>query len=503
MTIPFKSRPVEFHQYQLFPGNVFDLLPEDHECFLYGELFEQLDTTSIEQTYSRKGQHAYHPKLMVSILIYAYSRGVFSSRQIERRCREDLSFLFIAQNHCPNFRVLSDFRKDHAAFFQTCFKQTVQLALALKLASLGHISLDGSKFKANTSKHKAMSYQHLKEQERQLTDEIEALIAQAARCDQEEDQRYHEQTGYELPADLQFKQGRLSKIKAAKQALEAREAELNPDQPIDGKKQISFADTDARIMGKKGDFHYRYNGQISVDADQQIIVAQHLSLNANDQQEVEPALTALQDSTGRLPDQLSADNGYFSGNNLEAFAQQGVDAYLAPGKGETTPLSPLVTSERKLVKADFTYHEADDTYTCPGEQTLTVVRHSAEGQKIYQGHASVCAECPYFKRCCQSQKGEARTLSSDAQEPLRQQMREKMRQPAAKAVYRQRKVIVEPVFGQIKNSGFRGFSVRGKDKVAGEFSLVCATHNLKKMVKAMGTGLVRPNFGKWALNPAT
>lgn len=411
--------------------------------------------------------------------------------------------MFIAQKHCPNFRVLSDFRKDHAAFFQTCFKQTVQLALALKLASLGHISLDGSKFKANTSKHKAMSYQHLKEQERQLTDEIEALIAQAARCDQEEDQRYQDQTGYELPADLQFKQGRLSKIKAAKQALEAREAELNPDQPIDDKKQISFADTDARIMGKKGDFNYRYNGQISVDADQQIIVAQHLSLHANDMQEVEPALTALQDSTGRLPDQLSADNGYFSGNNLEALAQQGVDAYLAPGKGETTPLSPLAASERKLVKADFTYHETNDTYTCPGEQTLTVVRHSAEGQKIYQGHASVCAECPYFKRCCQSQKGEARTLSSDAQEPLRQQMREKMRQPAAKAVYRQRKVIVEPVFGQIKNSGFRGFSVRGKDKVAGEFSLVCATHNLKKMVKAMGKGLVRPNFGKWALNPAT
>jgi hypothetical protein len=255
-------------------------------------------------------------------------------------------------------------------------------------------------------------------------------------------------------------------------------------------------------MGKKGDFNYSYNGQISVDADRQIIVAQHLSLNANDKQEVEPALSALQDSTGRLPDQFSADNGYFSGDNLDALAQQRVDAYLAPGKGETTQLSPLDASERKLVKADFSYNETDDAYTCPGGQTLTVVRRSAEGQKVYQGQASVCAECPYFKRCCQSQKGEARTLSTDDQEPLRQQMREKMRQPAAKAVYRQRKVIVEPV-GQIKNSGFRGFSVRGKAKVTGEFSLVCATHNLKKMVKAMGTGFVRPNFGKWALNPAT
>lgn len=502
MTIPFKSAPVEFHQHQLFPANIFDLLPEEHDCFLYSELFEQLDTSSVEQSYSRKGQHAYHPKLIVSILIYAYSRGVFSSRQIERRCCEDLSFMYIAQSHCPNFRVLSDFRKDHGEFFQTCFKQTVQLAMELKLASLGHISLDGSKFKANTSKHKAMSYQRLKEQEQHLTEEIETLIAQAARCDQEEDQRYHNQTGYELPADLQFKQGRLSKVQAAKQTLEAREAELNPDQPIDGKKQISFADTDARIMGKKGDFNYSYNGQISVDADRQIIVAQHLSLNANDKQEVEPALSALQDSTGRLPDQFSADNGYFSGGNLQALEQQSVDAYLAPGKGETTQLSPLDASERKLVKADFSYHETDDTYTCPGGQTLSVVRRNAEGQKVYQGQAAVCAECPYFKRCCQSQKGEARTLTTDDQEPLRQRMREKMRQPAAKAVYRQRKVIVEPVFGQIKNSGFRGFSVRGKDKVAGEFSLVCATHNLKKMVKAISTGFVRPNFGKWALNPA-
>jgi transposase len=502
MTIPFKSAPIEFHQSVLFPSNVFDLLPEDHECFLYGELFDQLDTSSVEQTYSRKGQRAYHPKLIVSILIYAYSRGVFSSRQIERRCREDLSFMFIAQNHCPNFRVLSDFRKDHTEFFHTCFKQTVQLAMELKLASLGHISLDGSKFKANTSKHKAMSYQRLKEQEQQLTGEIEALIAQAARCDQEEDQRYHDQTGYELPEDLQFKQGRLSKIQAAKQALEAREAELNPAQPIDGKKQISFADSDARIMGKKGDFDYGYNGQISVDVDQQIIVGQHLSLNANDKQEVGPALTALQDTTGRLPDQISADNGYFSGNNLQALEQQAVNAYLAPGKGETTPLSPLEAQERKLVKADFAYNETDDTYTCPGGQTLPVVRHGVDGHKVYQGQSEVCAECPYFKRCCQSQKGEARTLNTDDQEPFRQRMREKMRQPAAKAVYRQRKTIVEPVFGQIKNRGFRGFSVRGKDKVAGEFSLVCATHNLKKIVKAIGTGLVRPNFGKWALNPA-
>jgi len=145
MTIPFKSSPVEFNQHLLFPSNIFDLLPKDNDCYLYTELFQMLDSSTIESSYQVKGQNAYHPKLIVSILIYAYSRGVFSSRQIERRCHEDLSFMFIAQMNCPNFRVLSDFRKNHGDFFQDCFKQTVKLAMELKLASLGHISLDGSK----------------------------------------------------------------------------------------------------------------------------------------------------------------------------------------------------------------------------------------------------------------------------------------------------------------------------------------------------------------------
>jgi transposase len=290
MSVPFKSSPVEFNQHLLFPTNIFDLLPKDHECFLYADLFQQIDTSSLESLYSVKGQNAYHPRLIVSILIYAYSQGVFSSRKIEKRCNEDLSFMFIAQMNCPNFRVLSDFRKDHGDFFQDCFKQTVKLAIELKLASLGHISLDGSKFKANTSKHKAMSYGRLQEKEQALSAEIADLIEKANRCDQDEDKTYRDKTGYEIPDDLKFKQDRLAKIKAAKKVLEQREEQLNPGKAIDAKKQISFADTEARIMGKNGSFEYAYNAQISVDADLQIIVAQHISQNASDKQEVEPAV---------------------------------------------------------------------------------------------------------------------------------------------------------------------------------------------------------------------
>jgi hypothetical protein len=408
--------------------------------------------------------------------------------------------MFIAQMNCPNFRVLSDFRKNNSAFFHDCFKQTVQLAIELKLASLGHISLDGSKFQASSSKHKAMSYGRLKEQEQALSQEIDDLIEKASHCDDEEDQAYKDQTGYEIPEDLKHKKARLKQIEEAKVALEKREEALNPGKPIADKKQISFADKDARIMGKKGDFDYQYNAQISVDEDHQIIVGQHLSQKANDKQEIEPALTAIKETTGTLPDKLSADNGYMSGDNLQALQETPIEPYIATNKGEKSHQMELDESERKLVKADFDYDEATDTFTCPGQQKLSVVSRGKDGSRTYQGDIKVCNDCPYKSRCCQSSKGEARTINTDDKEALRQQMNHKMEEEESKAIYKQRKVIVEPVFGQIKNTGFRGFSVRGKEKVAGEFSLVCAVHNLKKISKAIFRGEIRPKFVKKPIN---
>jgi len=500
MNPPFKPSPVELNQRLLFPPNIFDLLNKDHECYLYEDIFQQLDTSELESNYSELGQRAYHPKLIVSILIYAYSRGVFSSREIERRCHEDLSFMYIAKMNCPNFRVLSDFRKDHSEFFHDCFKQTVKLAMELKLVSLGHISLDGSKFKANSSKHKAMSYKRLKEKEQELTAEIDALIEKASHCDEEEDKAYMERTGYEIPEDLKHKEKRIAQIKEAREALEAREAALHPGKEAEDKKQISFADKEARIMGKKGDFDYRYNGQISVDSDTQIIVGQHLSQNANDKQELKPALEQVKETTGELPDKLSADNGYMSGDNLAALDEIPVDVYIATDKGEKENKIPLSESGRKLVKADFDYNEEENTFSCPGGQILEMKRESKDGTRTYQGEAEACANCPYQIRCCHSKKGSARSITSDDKEPLRQQMNSKMEKDDSKAVYKERKIIVEPVFGQIKNTGFRGFSVRGKEKAAGEFSLVCATHNIKKIARAMVRGVVRPDCGKLVEN---
>lgn len=498
MKIPFKQDPEEYRQGMLFPGNLFDRLPEDHPCFVYEDIFQQIDTSSLMKSYSPDGQHAFDPRLLTAILIYAYTQGIFSSRQIKQKCAEDIGFIFIAHMQNPDFRVISDFRKEHNEFFKTCFKQSVLLAVEAGLASLGHVSLDGSKIKADTSKHKAMSYKRLKEQEKQLTDEIESLIRQAEQCDAEEDREYKERTGYEIPDDLKFKETRLKKIKAARESLEKREKELNPGKPIDEKKQISFADHDARIMGKNGQFDYSYNAQISVDEDNQIIVGQHVSQNATDHKEVSPAIDEIQENTGQLPEKMSADNGFFSGDNLKTLEDAGIDAYVACGK-EQPDAGPMAGSDRKIKKSDFTYDEENDCFICPQGQSLPLKTNGQDGTKIYRASMDVCSRCCYQDRCCQSRKGEARTIRTDDKEPLRKAMLEKMRQPSSREVYSKRKHIVEPVFGQVKsNRRFRCFHVRGSPKVGGEFSLVCMAHNFSKIVAAIFRGAACLQAGRLA-----
>jgi transposase len=496
MPIPFKKDPAEFNQRLLFPSNVFDILPKDHECFVYDDIFRQIDISKIENNYSHLGQNAYNPQLVVGILIYGYSKGVFSSRQIEKKCHEDLGFMHISHLNCPNFRVLSDFRKDNPDFLKECFKQSALLAKQLGMVSFGHVSLDGSKFKANTSKHKAMSYEYLNLREEELVSQIKELIAEAEECDQREDEQLQDKTGYEIPDELKIKEKRLAKIQEAKKALEQRESELNPGKKVDGKKQISFADKEARIMGKKGQFEYAYNGQISVDEKAQIIVGEHLSQNANDKKEVEPALEQIQETMGELPDKMSLDNGYMSGGNLEALDKAEVDAYVATGREDKKDLRPLEDCSREIKKSDFEYDSARDCFTCPGGYTLELKYEGKDGKRVYQAERQSCENCTYRERCCKSEKGEARTINTDDKEPLRQKMNEKMEQEDSKEVYKKRKQIVEPVFGQIKNSGFRGFLLRGYKEVSGEFSLVCAVHNFKKIVRALRGGEVCLGAGK-------
>jgi len=296
-----------------------------------------------------------------------------------RKCHQDLAFMYISHTNCPNFRVLSDFRKDNYEFFKECFKQTVSMAIELGMISLGHVSLDGSKFKADTSIHKAMSYGRLKKKESELVYEIETLCRKANKCDNEEDCEYQDKTGYEIPKELEIKEKRLVKVREAKEALQAREKELNPNKKIEAKKQISFADKEACIMGKKGRFEYAYNGQTSVDSKKQIIIGQHLTQNANDKKEVEPALKEIKNNIGKLPDKMTMDNGYISGSNLETIKNTDIDTYIATGKGEKKDSKQLDESNRKLVKSDFIYDSENDNFKCPNGKILSVKSKSPNG----------------------------------------------------------------------------------------------------------------------------
>lgn len=477
MAPPFKKDPEEFKGRKLFTENIFDLLPGDDDCFIYEDIFSQIDTKAIEEKYSMLGRHAYHPKLNVAILIYAYSQGVYSSRKIEERCRKDLSFMYISHFNCPNFRVLADFRKDNLPFFLEAFKKSIEMAKSLGMVSLGHVATDGSKFFADTSKHKAASYSRLKANEKKLTKEIEELIKKADDIDAKEDKIYHNGTGYLIPDDIKIKEKRLEKIKKIKKELEDREEKENPGKEIDPKKQISYADTDARIMKRSKDFAYCYNGQISVDSKDQIIVGQHLTQNPNDKKELSRAIDEIKESTGKIPEKMSADSGYLSSENISVLKDADIDGYIATGKGEKD-----ISDTDKIGIKNFSYDKQKDVFICPAGQGLKL--KSTGKKRAYKTAAGVCAGCCY-KNKCTACKGDTATIYIDDDGIILAKMSEKMKKDSSRQIYGKRKIIVEPVFGQIKTTGFKRFSLRGLEKVAGEFSLVCAVSNFKKIVKKM------------------
>jgi transposase len=489
MPVPFKEDPKEFRGRKLFAQNVFDLLSKDDDCFIYEDIFSQIDTKVLEEKYSMLGQHAYHPKLMVSILIYAYSQGVYSSRKIEERCRKDLSFMYISHLNCPNFRVLSDFRKNNFFFFVDCFKASIGMAGSLGMVALGHVATDGSKFFADTSKHKAASYSRLDANEKKLERQIRELIKKADDIDEAEDKIYHNGKGYSIPDDLKIKEKRLEKIKRVKKELEEREEKESPGKEIDPKKQISYSDTDARIMKKGKDFSYCYNAQVSVDSKDQIIVGQHLTQNVNDKKELARAINEAQKNTGKVPEKISADSGYLSSDNISTLKENNIDGYIATGKGEKD------TSEKtdKIGIKNFSYDEDKDMFICPAGQILKL--KSVGKKRIYKG-CGICAGCG-FKNKCSACKADNATIYIDEGGIVLAVMAAKMKKDSSREIYRKRKIIVEPVFGQIKTAGFKRFSLRGFEKAGGEFSLVCAVSNFKKIVKKMKMEISIAKEGKF------
>ncbi len=271
-------RPYDPEQQLLLPAALQEWLPPDHLAYFISDVADQLDLSDIRARYEeRRGGPPYHPGMMVKVLLYGYCTGVASSRRLALRLHEDIAFRVLAANNTPDFRTVSDFRKDHLAALAELFLQVLALCQQAGLVKLGHVALDGTKVRANASKHKAMSYGRMKEKEEQLAAEVDELLRRAQEVDDEEDRRYgRDKRGDELPEELAFRESRLCKIREAKAALEAAaraaaeqaeaEGRQHPGVPSD-QAQRNFTDADSRIMPVPGgkDFQQAYNCQAVVD----------------------------------------------------------------------------------------------------------------------------------------------------------------------------------------------------------------------------------------------
>jgi transposase len=425
-------RPYSPDQMMLLPPSLRDWLPENHLVYFVSDVIDNLDLGTIESVYEKedRGYPPYHPHMMTKVLVYAYCVGVYSSRKIQKHLVEDVAFRVLAAGNQPDFRTISDFRKIHHKALEGLFQQVLRLAMKAGAIKMGRVALDGSKVKANASKHKAMSYGRMKQEESALKKEVRRLLAQAEAADEEEDTRYgKDKCGDELPAELSRRETRLQRIREAKRALEQEareeakengknEEEVEQAKPKD-KAQYNFSDPESRIMKGADGFVQAFNTQVAVESVSQLIVGQTVTQESNDKQQVAPMVAIVKEQAGQKPQELLADSGYCSEKNLEYLERNKIDAYVA-------------TNRRKH-----------------GEQRIT------------------CKRGPLPKSATRVDR-----------------MTRKLQTKAGAKVYAARKSIVEPVFGQIKHArGFRQFLMRGIEKVKAEWALVCATHNILKLYR--------------------
>ena len=426
-------RPSLPNQSLLFPPSPRDWLPEGHLAFFIADTVAVLDLHAFYAAYEGDGRRnqPFDPQMMVTVLLYAYATGTFSSRRIARKLEEDVAYRVLAAGNFPAHRTVADFRQQHLAAFEALFVQVVQVAREAGLVKLGTVAVDGSKLTANASKHKAMSYGRMRTETQRLREEIAALTTRAAAVDAAEDVEHGPDVrGDELPAEVQRREDRLATIAAAKARLEARQAEEDrqkgrtPDDQRKGRgtkpfardfgvppddAQDNFTDPESRIMKTSSGFDQCYNGQVAVDAASQMIVATGLTTCGADNGELVPLLDRTQETLGRGPADVLADAGYRSEATFQTLETRHVTAYISLGR------------EGKPAATPNPAHEA-------------------------------------------TQRMAARLASEEG-----------------RARYRRRKAIVEPVFGWIKEVlGFRRFSLRGEAKARGEWNVVCLAVNLKR-----------------------
>lgn len=442
--------PIDRDTPYLFPPSVQDYVPEDHLARFVVEIVEQLDLSRLALTYSGRGSRPYHPAMMLALLFYGYATGTFSSRKLEKATYDSIPFRYICANNHPDHDSINAFRKRFMKELGSLFVEILVLAKTMGILKMGTVSLDGTKIKANASKHKALSWKYANELERQLKQEVAELMRLAEEADNSvlPDE-------LDIPQELERREARLAAIHLAKQEIEARaqhryeqeQAEyeekvaqrkqreeqrgkklggLSPKPPQPGprdKDQVNLTDDESRIMPcSNGAFEQSYNAQASVDITSGLIVTGHITQSPNDKREVTPTLAQLQDQEGHLgkTENLLADAGYFSEHNVDAVCSQG--------------MLPAISMHR-------------ERHNLPLMERFSADEH-----------------CP--------------PITGD---PV-VDMKNRLSTVAGKALYAKRKSTIEPAFGLIKQvQGFRQFLLRGQQAVSGEWNLVCIGYNLKRM----------------------
>ncbi len=442
-----------FREYQpgqgdLFPPAPIDWLPEGHLAHYVLDVVGAMDLSQFYAAYSSgPGQRAYSPKMMLAVWVYAYALGVRSSRRVERALYEDVGFRLVSGNQQPNFWTLNNFRTLHRDRLSEVLVETVRLAKAMGLVKLGQVAIDGTKVKANASKHSAMSYKRMVEEEARLKAEIDAYLDSADQVDAEEDERLGKARGDELPEEVRTQKARLQKIQEDKKRLEEQARErvraeqeerrkqaeqegrefkprMNPDEvEPDPKAQSNFTDPESRIMkGSDKEFTQAYNAQAAVDADTQVILAADLTNCAADSQHLPGLVEQTIENCGDTPKQASADAGYYSQANVDFLREKGIEALIPPGK---VPHSEW--RNRKAPRGRIPQHLSD-----------------------------------------------------------KERMQRKLSTKRGREAYKKRQMSVEPVFGQIKGGrGLRQLLHRGEEMARAMWQFDCAVHNILKMFRAL------------------
>jgi len=477
---------IQSHKEQawLLPPSIEDLIPEDHICFLVESLVDNLDYQSFDIKYSGAGRPAYHPRILLKLLVIGVLDRVRSSRRLARNARENVVYLYLSEKLTPDFRTISDFRKDNPALVKEAFKHTVSFAKEEGLLDLSHLSTDGSKVKANASNRRVLT----KDELNVLLKFVEEELEEWAKQDAQEDSVFGDLRG----SDQLPKQSKKTIRKAAQYYIkkvrekgpafkeDVRDTLQKASQEVEeqGLNKVSITDPESRFMkNKKGRIELSYNPQLTVDK-AGFILANDITQSAHDSGQLQPQVLQTEENLKGIPEHVawSFDSGYFEGSNIKFLADKKIDGYI-PDNNEKKESAPFD-------KKHFQYDAANDAFRCPENHAVIFAGEHFDNQKnkairVYKGIG--CSACQSQSRCTKRKDG-IRYLKMFPYEVERNVMVAKMKTPQAHKVYKLRQQIVEPAIGDLKeNQGLRAFLARGIQGARIELSLACAARNLRKI----------------------